>query len=116
MHRNAPIRAYSLRWKGLHYRLRVRFHVLPRRHPMDALPQPAPADLPARGGAAPAIAPSRIETVKGAEDAAVPLCVDMDGTLINTDVLWESIIRLVKRNPAYALMLPIWLAKGRAHL
>jgi 4-hydroxybenzoate polyprenyltransferase/phosphoserine phosphatase len=40
----------------------------------------------------------------------------MDGTLIKTDVLWESLVRLVKRNPAYLLMLPVWLAKGRANL
>ena len=26
----------------------------------------------------------------------VPLCVDLDGTLIKTDVLWESLILLLK--------------------
>ena len=46
----------------------------------------------------------------------VPLCVDLDGTLISTDVLLESIIALVKRNPAYLFMLPIWFMKGKAAL
>ena len=44
------------------------------------------------------------------------LCVDMDGSLIATDMLMESVLLLVKRNPLYALVLPIWLARGRARL
>ncbi|HEU4709198.1 MAG TPA: hypothetical protein VFS17_07800, partial [Methylophilaceae bacterium] len=30
---------------------------------------------------------------------AVPLCVDLDGTLIKTDLLLESFLALVKANP-----------------
>jgi 4-hydroxybenzoate polyprenyltransferase/phosphoserine phosphatase len=45
-----------------------------------------------------------------------PLCVDLDGTLILTDVLWESILVLLGRNPLYALMLPVWLLGGRSNL
>ena len=44
------------------------------------------------------------------------LCVDLDGSLIATDLLMESVLLLIKRNPLYALRLPIWLARGRAHL
>ena len=44
------------------------------------------------------------------------LCVDLDGSLIATDLLAESIVLLVKRNPLYLFMLPIWLARGRACL
>jgi 4-hydroxybenzoate polyprenyltransferase len=40
----------------------------------------------------------------------------MDGTLIKTDVLWESLVRLLKQNPLFLFLLPIWLAKGRANL
>jgi 4-hydroxybenzoate polyprenyltransferase/phosphoserine phosphatase len=46
----------------------------------------------------------------------VPLCVDLDGTLIKTDVLWESLMLLLKRNPLYLVVLPFWLLRGRAFL
>ncbi|HUE37242.1 MAG TPA: UbiA family prenyltransferase, partial [Candidatus Acidoferrum sp.] len=46
----------------------------------------------------------------------VPLCVDLDGTLIKTDVLWESLMLLLKRNPLYLVALPFWLLRGRAFL
>jgi 4-hydroxybenzoate polyprenyltransferase/phosphoserine phosphatase len=45
-----------------------------------------------------------------------PLCVDLDGTLIRTDMLWESLMALLARNPVYAFLLPIWLLRGRAYL
>jgi 4-hydroxybenzoate polyprenyltransferase/phosphoserine phosphatase len=48
--------------------------------------------------------------------ASVPLCVDLDGTLIKTDMLWESFVRLLKRNPLYGLLVPFWFMRGRAHL
>src|SRR6266478_107147 len=46
----------------------------------------------------------------------VPLCVDLDGTLIKTDLLWESLVRLLKNNPFYLLVIPFWWARGRAFL
>ena len=45
-----------------------------------------------------------------------PLCVDLDGTLVRSDLLIESTLVLLKRNPLYLLMLPIWLLRGKAHL
>ncbi len=45
-----------------------------------------------------------------------PLCVDLDGTLIQSDLLWESIVVLLGRNPFYVLRLLVWLLNGRAHL
>ncbi len=45
-----------------------------------------------------------------------PLFVDLDGTLLRTDTLYESALRLLKRNPLYAALLPIWLLGGRANL
>jgi 4-hydroxybenzoate polyprenyltransferase/phosphoserine phosphatase len=48
--------------------------------------------------------------------AAVPLCVDLDGTLIKTDLLWESFVRLLRRNPLFLFVVPLWLFKGRANL
>ncbi len=45
-----------------------------------------------------------------------PLIVDVDGTLLKTDLLWESILILFKQNPLITFFLPIWLLKGRAFL
>jgi 4-hydroxybenzoate polyprenyltransferase len=41
--------------------------------------------------------------------------VDLDGTLLKTDLLIESILALVKQHPLQALALPLWLLKGKAH-
>ena len=45
-----------------------------------------------------------------------PLVVDLDGTLIRTDLLVESVCSLVRQEPRALFALPVWLAKGRAHL
>lgn len=45
-----------------------------------------------------------------------PLCVDLDGTLIHSDLLLESTLTLLKRNPLYVFALPFWLLRGRAQL
>jgi 4-hydroxybenzoate polyprenyltransferase/phosphoserine phosphatase len=42
----------------------------------------------------------------------LPLAVDLDGTLIATDLIWEAVIALVKRNPLYLLLLPYWALRG----
>ena len=44
-----------------------------------------------------------------------PLCVDLDGTLIRTDLLWESLLALLKQRPLSIFQLPFWLLKGRAY-
>lgn len=47
---------------------------------------------------------------------AVPLAIDMDGTLIRTDSLYEAVLLLLRHNVLYLLLLPVWLVRGRAHL
>ena len=47
---------------------------------------------------------------------SVPLCVDLDGTLIHTDMLHEAVFMLLRLNIFYLFLLPVWLLKGRAHL
>jgi len=47
---------------------------------------------------------------------APPLCVDLDGTLVRTDMLFETLVAALRRNPLLALRLPLWLAAGRARL
>jgi 4-hydroxybenzoate polyprenyltransferase/phosphoserine phosphatase len=45
-----------------------------------------------------------------------PLIVDLDGTLINTDMLHESVLSLLKNAPLQILLIPLWLYKGKAIL
>src|SRR6185503_20731297 len=44
----------------------------------------------------------------------IPLCVDLDGTLIRTDVLLESFLGLVKASPLRAIRALFGLRRGRA--
>jgi len=46
----------------------------------------------------------------------IPLVVDLDGTLIKTDLLWESIARLLRRNPFALFAILFWWTRGRAFL
>ncbi len=45
-----------------------------------------------------------------------PLCVDLDGTLIHTDLLHEAVFMLLRMNLLYVFMLPLWLARGKANM
>ena len=47
---------------------------------------------------------------------ALPLCVDLDGTLIHTDLTFESLLSVVKRSPWLLFLLPLWLLRGKSHL
>lgn len=47
---------------------------------------------------------------------AIPLAVDLDGTLIATDLLWEGLFILLKKNPLYIFLVPFWAAAGPARL
>lgn len=46
----------------------------------------------------------------------LPLVVDLDGTLLHTDTLVETLFDLARRRPLQLLRVPGWLAGGRAHL
>lgn len=48
-------------------------------------------------------------------DTAPALAVDLDGTLVKTDLLWEAVLVLLKQKPWYAFVLPLWLIRGKAH-
>jgi 4-hydroxybenzoate polyprenyltransferase len=84
--------------------------------PATNLQVPADADA-----ASDRVAETRPEQ-HGAHRAAVaavpliPLVVDLDGTLVETDLLIESFVRLLREKPLALLALPGWLLKGRAHL
>jgi 4-hydroxybenzoate polyprenyltransferase/phosphoserine phosphatase len=44
------------------------------------------------------------------------MCVDLDGTLIASDTLYEGLIGLLRRNPLFVFALPVWLMRGKAVL
>jgi 4-hydroxybenzoate polyprenyltransferase len=46
----------------------------------------------------------------------MPLVVELEGTLVGSDLLIESLFALAKRRPLRLLMVPYWLAGGRACL
>jgi len=46
----------------------------------------------------------------------IPLCVDLDGSLILTDTLYESVAQLIKKNWLMAFYIPYWFYKGKAYL
>lgn len=48
--------------------------------------------------------------------ATLPLCVDLDGTLVKSDTLLDSLCLLARRHPATLLRVPGWLARGKANL
>lgn len=48
--------------------------------------------------------------------SAPPLVVDLDGTLILTDMLHESSLRLLRDAPWGVLAMPLWLLQGKASL
>ena len=50
------------------------------------------------------------------KDKNIPLCVDLDGTLIRSDLLLESLLILIKKQPWLLLVIPFWLLRGRSYL
>jgi len=46
----------------------------------------------------------------------VPLCVDLDGTLIRSDTFHEALLLLARGSPRALPALPLWLAGGKAKL
>jgi 4-hydroxybenzoate polyprenyltransferase/phosphoserine phosphatase len=61
---------------------------------------------------------SELEVVAAASEhgaePAPPFVVDLDGTLIKTDLLLESVLALMKQAPWIVFLLPFWLSQGRA--
>ena len=48
--------------------------------------------------------------------AGVPVCVDLDGTLVKSDTLVDSALALGRQHPRALLQVPGWLAQGKAAL
>ena len=45
-----------------------------------------------------------------------PLCVDLDGTLIHTDCLFETLVGAIRTSPLTLFRVPGWFLKGRPTL
>lgn len=45
----------------------------------------------------------------------LPLFVDLDGTLIKSDALIESVFQLLRDNVFLAILFPFWLLRGKVH-
>lgn len=79
-------------------------------------------DIVAAGGATPAPlgAPDVAEGLRliaGAQREAVrPVYVDLDGTLVATDLLWESLISVLRHRPWLVGRIPWWWGRGRVRL
>lgn len=46
----------------------------------------------------------------------IPLIVDLDHTLINTDLLYESSVAVLKKSPWLVLLYPFWFFIGKGYL
>jgi 4-hydroxybenzoate polyprenyltransferase len=44
----------------------------------------------------------------------MPLCVDLDGTLVKSDTLVDSVLALARQHPGALLKIPGWIAQGKA--
>jgi len=44
-----------------------------------------------------------------------PICIDLDGTLIFTDILYEQMVLLIKYRPWMVIFFPFWLFHGKNH-
>ncbi|WP_119681099.1 UbiA family prenyltransferase [Indioceanicola profundi] len=63
-----------------------------------------------------AIAANDFDEARGVVESR-PLIVDLDGTLLRTDLLYESFTLLIKQQPWLLLLIPYWLfVGGKAHL
>ena len=44
----------------------------------------------------------------------VPVCVDLDGTLVKSDTLVDSVLALARQHPSCLLKIPGWMGEGKA--
>jgi 4-hydroxybenzoate polyprenyltransferase len=56
------------------------------------------------------------EIIPSANPNLRPLCVDLDGTLVKSDTLYDSLCVLMRHSPLTALKLPFWLFGGKARV
>ena len=72
------------------------------------------SDSGIQSSAAPVIDQELNGTVLAVLAPGVPLCVDLDGTLVKSDTLVDSVLALARQKPAEILRIPSWIAQGKA--
>src|ERR1700726_4940894 len=50
------------------------------------------------------------------ENSRVPLCVDLDKTLVTTNTLIETIVGAWRQRPVLIFLIPFWAIRGQAYL
>ncbi len=55
-------------------------------------------------------------TLVASEGQVRPLCVDLDGTLVKSDTLVDSLLVMVRTHPLDLVKVPGWIAQGKAAL
>jgi 4-hydroxybenzoate polyprenyltransferase len=63
-----------------------------------------------------AISPTPDTSSRDAAAVTVPLCVDLDGSLLRTDLLWETLFAALGEKPGLAFALPGWIGRGKSSL
>lgn len=58
--------------------------------------------------------PSQPAQTAAALPPGEPLCVDLDGTLVKSDTLVDTVIVLARQSPASLLQFPKWISEGKA--
>lgn len=59
---------------------------------------------------------ARSSPVAASPELGRPLCVDLDGTLVKSDTLVDSLLLLLRTRPLDAFKTPLWALKGKAYL
>ena len=65
-------------------------------------------------GAAPSLHAAADQTAASIPPANGPLCVDLDGTLVKSDTLLDTVIVLARQSPRSLLEFPLWIGEGKA--
>ncbi len=50
------------------------------------------------------------------DETSTPLVVDLDGTLTQSDLLYETFMSLLRKNLLYILLVPFWVVAGKTRL
>jgi len=57
-----------------------------------------------------------VEPTTSSAGPGLALCVDLDGSLVDTDLLYESLLALLAHAPLHIFLIPLWLLRGKAFL
>ena len=66
------------------------------------------------GSVAAEAAASRVDGRGDRAAPTVPLCVDLDGTLVKSDTLLDTVVVLARQSPGSLLHFPWWISQGKA--